>query len=324
MQILKNIVRHTFPFSRFIRQRDEALHNVALLQRERDEALHNVGLLQRERDRALDSVGQLQGAHDRLCVERDDAKRQLDAMGAQLAALHAEAAQLRSSMANLEQVPRRALHEKPAFAHWGEDQVAAHYLKEVESGFYVDIGCYHPSLYSNTKLLFDRGWSGINVDPNPFMIQEFVKERPADANLNIAIGAKPGQATFMLFHDWASSNTISPEFADTIAKRHDIEVAKRIETPVFPLRQILDEHAKGRHIDFMNIDIESVDIEALESNDWARFRPTLIAIEDFEFNFDDPRRSKIYEFLKAQRYEMVSRCVFTSFFVEGTNAPDRA
>ncbi|HEY0660220.1 MAG TPA: FkbM family methyltransferase [Lysobacter sp.] len=306
MALLKKIVRNTFPLSRFIRQRDEALRNVALLQGERDEAL---------------ALGQ---AESMRCEEFKATVAKAEAESARLTAMVAEACAESTRLAGLleeaNQVPRRALHEKPAFAHWGEDQVAAHYLKDVERGFYVDIGCYHPSLYSNTKLLFDRGWSGINVDPNPFMIQEFEKERPNDANLNLAIGAEKGSTSFMLFHDWASSNTISEEFADEIAKQHNIEIARRIETEVFPLRAILDQHANGRQIDFMNIDIESVDIEALESNDWERHRPSLIAIEDFEFVFDDPRRSKIYEFLKGQTYEMVSRCVFTSFFVDRRGA----
>ena len=38
MNLLKQLVRHTYPFSRFIQQRDEALRNVSALLRERDEA----------------------------------------------------------------------------------------------------------------------------------------------------------------------------------------------------------------------------------------------------------------------------------------------
>lgn len=245
-------------------------------------------------------------ARDRLLSERDEARQEAVRIQSELQARLDEEASM----------PRRALHEKPAFAHWGEDQIAIHYLKDVQNGFYVDIGCYHPSLYSNTKLLHDRGWSGINIDPNPFMIQEFERERPDDVNLRIAIAAEAGSIELMLFHDWASSNTISTEFADAIAKRHDIQVDKRIPTPARPLRDVLDEHASGRTIDFMNIDIESVDIQALESNDWQRYRPRLLAIEDFEFRFDAPRESAIYCYLMDQGYEMVSRCVFTSFFID--------
>lgn len=210
----------------------------------------------------------------------------------------------------------RELHEKAAFAHWGEDQVIEHYLKEVAGGCYVDIGCYHPSLYSNTKILFNRGWSGINIDANPFMIEEFSRERPNDINLNIAIGLDQGMTTLMLFHNWASSNTVSSDFAEKIMEQQNIQVAKRINVPVFPLRSILDEYLGGRRISFMNIDIESVDLEALESNDWDKHRPTLLAIEDFEYEFSNPLKSRIFNFLAARDYVMVSRCVYTSFFLD--------
>src|SRR5256885_155804 len=55
-----------------------------------------------------------------------------------------------------------------AYAHWGEDLVVSFLLDNKRDGFYVDVGCYHPTLFSNTKLLFDAGWRGINIDPNPF------------------------------------------------------------------------------------------------------------------------------------------------------------
>ena len=41
------------------------------------------------------------------------------------------------------------------------------------SGFYVDIGAFHPTEDSVTKLFYDRGWRGINVDPVPEVVASF-------------------------------------------------------------------------------------------------------------------------------------------------------
>ena len=34
-----------------------------------------------------------------------------------------------------------------------------------ETGFYVDVGAYHPVDGSVTKAFYDLGWSGINLEP---------------------------------------------------------------------------------------------------------------------------------------------------------------
>ena len=52
-----------------------------------------------------------------------------------------------------------------SYGQFGEDALIQRTLKK-KKGTYVDIGCYHPILYSNTYGLYRRGWKGIVVDPN--------------------------------------------------------------------------------------------------------------------------------------------------------------
>ena len=59
-------------------------------------------------------------------------------------------------------------------------------------GFYVDIGAFSPILISNTYWFYEYGWSGINVEPFPSVINQFKLVRPRDINLSIAIGEKEG------------------------------------------------------------------------------------------------------------------------------------
>ena len=47
----------------------------------------------------------------------------------------------------------------------GEDLIILPFLP-AKGGFYVDVGCYHPILYSNTYRLYRNGWKGIVIDPN--------------------------------------------------------------------------------------------------------------------------------------------------------------
>jgi FkbM family methyltransferase len=212
-------------------------------------------------------------------------------------------------------------HTKACYSHWGEDMVLAHVFEGSDKGRYLDVGCYHPSLASNTKLLHDKGWSGVNVDPNAFMIEQFKLARPGDVNLNIAVGAERGRMLFYKFHDWASSNTLRKEFAENISKQQNVPITSRTEVEIVPLVEIMDTYFCDGGPDFLNIDVEELDAEVLGSNDWKRFRPKVVAVEDFGFRFKAPSASKLYALLVESGYQMFSRTIYTSFFIEsGFNA----
>jgi len=53
---------------------------------------------------------------------------------------------------------------KKTYSMDGEDLIIFDYFKNKKEGFFIDVGCYHPYNGNNTKLLYDRGWSGINID----------------------------------------------------------------------------------------------------------------------------------------------------------------
>ena len=51
------------------------------------------------------------------------------------------------------------------YSQFGEDKILNELIpNKFTNGFYVDVGCFHPKKYSNTYILFRRGWRGINID----------------------------------------------------------------------------------------------------------------------------------------------------------------
>src|SRR5690348_6482057 len=50
-----------------------------------------------------------------------------------------------------------------SYSQEGEDLILARLLENTPSGLYVDIGAHHPFRFSNTRLLYERGWHGINI-----------------------------------------------------------------------------------------------------------------------------------------------------------------
>jgi FkbM family methyltransferase len=209
---------------------------------------------------------------------------------------------------------------RPTYSHWGEEAVAIHYLDRIFNkghiGTYLDLGSYHPCLYSNTMQLYRMGWRGVAVDPNPFMIDQFRSIRPEDKAFNVAIGPERGTLDYYKFHDWASSNTASKEFAESIAEACSLDVPESIAVDVITINDVILQGLNGHAPDFMNIDIEGMDISVLKSNDWNKYRPALMAVEDIHLNMNDPRSSEIHNFLLSQDYSLVSRCVLTSFYMD--------
>ena len=66
-------------------------------------------------------------------------------------------------------------------------------LFDSSSGFYVDIGAGDPTEFSVTKHFYDRGWSGINVEPGP-AFERLEQQRPRDVNLRLAVAPRVGGA----------------------------------------------------------------------------------------------------------------------------------
>ncbi|MEI7747230.1 MAG: FkbM family methyltransferase, partial [Actinomycetota bacterium] len=80
-----------------------------------------------------------------------------------------------------------------SYAQNREDVMLWRALSSVAQGFYVDVGANHPSHDSVTKAFYERGWSGINIEPLQKHYEELLLERPRDINLQVAAGAHEGE-----------------------------------------------------------------------------------------------------------------------------------
>lgn len=197
----------------------------------------------------------------------------------------------------------------------GEDIVIGKIFSGQNKGFYVDIGAHHPKRYSNTYLLYKKGWRGINIDPNPLTVRLFNAYRKGDVNLECAISDVKKEMDYYNFSDPAV-NTFSREAADDLMKKKWLTLIDVKEMVTHPLREILEQYLPaGTKIDVLNVDAEGLDLEILRSNDWNKFKPRVIIVEDHTFSPDDPSRSEVYNFLSAD-YKLNSFMNFSLIFIE--------
>lgn len=164
-----------------------------------------------------------------------------------------------------------------SYAQNYEDLHLSRCFGEQQTGFYIDVGAGHP-IHSNVSFLFYlRGWSGITVEPNPWLAQLSAAVRTRDRRIDSLLGAAPGQAIYHLVEEFHGLSTTVESNAAAAQKQFNRAV-KSFPVPVTTLKAICRSYAPAQ-IDFLKIDVEGSEQAVLEGNDWARFRPKVILAE---------------------------------------------
>jgi FkbM family methyltransferase len=175
-----------------------------------------------------------------------------------------------------------------SYSQFGEDMVVKSLLRNIRSGTYADVGCYDPVLYSNTYYFYKKGWSGINIDPNPDLASRYHLLRPRDTFVCTGIGN--GEASYQPQADGAYNK---------FEKGSGMQLTK--------LSEIFKDLKK---VDFLNIDVEGMEMDVLTSHDW-KVTPTVIAVEHEKFDPNNPSASEVYNLLRSKGYSLKGLCNLT-------------
>jgi FkbM family methyltransferase len=162
-----------------------------------------------------------------------------------------------------------------SYAQFQEDVRLHRALQSVQAGFYIDVGANSPTFHSVTKMFYDLGWSGINIEPVPARHAELIEQRPRDINLRVAATAKAGTASFFDMEGNGLS-TLVPDLATRAEGMGFQRQSYTVETRT--LASIVSEHVKGE-VHFLKIDAEGSEFEVVEGINFATFRPWVIVLE---------------------------------------------
>lgn len=164
-----------------------------------------------------------------------------------------------------------------SYAQNFEDVILWRALKSIPKGFYIDVGAWSPDVDSVTRAFYERGWSGINIEPNPEFHILLCKHRPRDENLKVAIDDKPGVLTMNFVSDTGLST-----LNHSIAEKHlnaGWEL-NRQEVNVTTLAAVWDEYvSENQEVHFLKVDVEGFENAALKGNNWEKNRPWIIVVE---------------------------------------------
>jgi FkbM family methyltransferase len=185
-------------------------------------------------------------------------------------------------------------------------------LESVEQGFWIDVGAAHPTEDSVTRAFYDRGWHGVNIEPELEYAAMLQAERPRDINLQVAIGATSGRATFHRISGTGLSTFDAGLAANHAAAGHT--VSDTIEVEVTTLAAVCAAHAAS-DIHFLKIDAEGAEREVLLGADLRAYRPWIIVAEATVPSTSVPRVDAFADLLIAANYRQCWFDGINAFFL---------
>ena len=132
-----------------------------------------------------------------------------------------------------------------------EDLYLWRIFNEKIKGFYIDVGAQEHEADSVTKIFYDQGWTGINIEPSPSLFKELKKNRENDINLSVAAFNK---SSIQKFNKYGSTglgsikSTHEVNIQDYILREKEV-----IEVQTATLYEIIKTYCNHPHIDFLKM-----------------------------------------------------------------------
>jgi FkbM family methyltransferase len=201
----------------------------------------------------------------------------------------------------------------------GQDLVLAsllfNYINNNSNPWVLDIGCNHPSHYSNS--LFFEKWFGCRVlaiDPLEEFGPMWAHQRPSATFIPAAIGCISDSVVLRVPKGELSDNMFSTVDGG-VNKRKDVELIERNVT-CLRLSDVLFSH-NINEVMLMSIDVEGLELEVLKSIDFEKVTIRCIVLENNSTNLYGS--NCIRKFLLQHGYIFIVRIGFLDdVFVHGS------
>ncbi len=155
----------------------------------------------------------------------------------------------------------------------------SHILRIVgdQPGRFLDIGAYNPTRFSNTRRLFELGWSGVMVEPAPGPFLDLLIEYGNCPRIQLACAAVGLTRGLVKFHNSEAGTATSNEphyqkWRDTTKYEGEFYAAG------ITMADLIGQF--GKDFDFINIDVEGGSAQLfIEALLYPRMRPKCWCVE---------------------------------------------
>ena len=178
---------------------------------------------------------------------------------------------------------------------------------------FVDVGCNHPILESNTWYLYQRGWRGIAIDGLEEATKVYKQVRPRDTVITSLVSDVEDEKEFVVF-EGSTKSTLEPNQAAVWKASQEIKETRKLRAKT--LNAILNEHSAPETFELLKVDVEGHDNAVLRSIDLNRYRPLIVLVEMHHETILSIVKNEIYERLVAHNYALMSLAGYNGIFVK--------
>jgi len=192
---------------------------------------------------------------------------------------------------------------KKSYAQIGQDVLALElfFYSPAKDMTFLDIGAFDGIGFSNTRSLFEQGWSGICVEPVMKNYQKLeslywgtsvitVRAAATDYDGEIELNV----ATIPWAKDWGSDVSSSSE--DAMEHWPDYNWSKET-VPAMTVNTIMEKN-NITHVDFVSIDVEGHEMSVLHGFNLQKYNPLLLVVE----YSSTEEQNELIHYMKRQGY----------------------
>lgn len=173
------------------------------------------------------------------------------------------------------------------------------------------MGAHHPFRFSNTAILYKKGWNGINIDADKKNLWIFETFRKRDINLNYIISNSTKLVNFYFFNESALNGILSK---DRLKKLNEIGFTPTKKKKMMPitLSKVFELYLpEGQKIDLLTLDVEGHDFQVLKSLDLAKYNIKIILTEANE------NKISLNQYLVKNGYHLFKTEDRNLFYIKG-------
>lgn len=193
-----------------------------------------------------------------------------------------------------------------SYSQNNEENLIAQVFDGKTDGRFLDIGAYDAKLLSNTRALYERGWSGVMVEPSPGPMTTLLKEYGNDPRIILVMAAVTKCAGLVKMHATDDPISTSSEVALKIWQDDGYKFYGSFLAQSITLELLV--YLFGVNFDFIDIDVEGGSADLFLAALTFPLRPRLYCVEH------DHRHAELVPIAAKKGYRELARngenCLF--------------
>ena len=159
-----------------------------------------------------------------------------------------------------------------------EEEILEEVFKDLSNGKFLDVGAFDGKTFSNTYRLFERGWTGVCVEPSPKAFAGLERNYAKTQGVELVQAAVTGKDGKVELFDSGGDAISSTNEKHTVAWIENAGCSfEKISVPAITFETLFKYY--GSDYNFLNIDTESTNMDVLSLFPFDKCKPECVCIE---------------------------------------------